>query len=525
MISRGIQESFERLFKGWYPLLHPATQGSTSGRCAPRSAGRKSHVKILMASSEIAPFASTGGLGEVMRSLPRALRRHGVDVIRIMPMHRCVWEGGHNLADTGLRLKVPVGYRVHTAEIWRHDGDILTLFVRRDEYFDRREIYALPDREYTDNFERFVFFQKAVAALLDTPEHAVEVVHGHDWTCGLIPFYLRHGIYGLGRPKREGTVFTVHNLQYQGIYPGSEFGLTNLPFSCFSIEGVEFFGQINCMKAGLVSSDISTTVSPSYANEIRTPEHGLGLDGVIRSLGDRFVGILNGVDTEIWNPADDSHIARTFTAEDPAGKRMCRSALLREMRLPENPDVPVVGMVSRMVDEKGFDILGEVVGQLVELPVMLVLLGKGTAIHQQAAAQWAAKWPERVAVRIGYDEGLAHRIQAGSDLFLMPSKSEPCGLSQLYALRYGTIPVVHQVGGLRDTIQNLSDDGSAGNGFSFDEYRGPALLSALRRAVTMWRQSSLWEKIVRRVMREDHGWAEPARRYIEIYERAVRRRA
>lgn len=480
-------------------------------------------MKILMASSEIAPFASTGGLGEVMRSLPRALRRHGIDVVRIMPLHRCVWDTGHDLNDTGVRLRVPVGYRVHTAEVWRHDDEIPTLFVRRDEYFDRREIYALPEREYTDNFERFVFFQKAVAALLDLPDHAVDLVHGHDWTCGLIPLYLRHGVYGLGRTGREGTVFTVHNLQYQGVYPGSEFGLTNLPFSCFSIEGVEFFGHINCMKAGLTSSDISTTVSPTYAREVRTPEHGLGLDGVIRSLGDRFVGILNGADTEIWNPVDDPRIAQNFSAENPAGKQACRAALLREVGLFDDVTVPVVGMVSRMVDEKGFDLLGEVIGHLVEIPSMLVLLGKGTAAHQEAASKWAAKWPKMVAVRIGYDEDLAHRIQAGSDLFLMPSRREPCGLSQLYALRYGTVPIVHRVGGLRDTIEDLSEDGSRGNGIAFDDYCADALLGALTRAVALWRQSDVWARIVRRIMSEDHGWSAPARRYIELYEQVLRR--
>ncbi|MCX7817742.1 MAG: glycogen synthase GlgA [Kiritimatiellae bacterium] len=477
-----------------------------------------------MASSEIAPFASTGGLGEVMRSLPRALRRAGVDVVRIMPLHRCVWEGEHDLSDTGTRLRVPVGYRVHTAEIWRHDGEVTTLFVRRDEYFDRREIYALPEREYTDNFERFVFFQKAVAALLDLAEYASDIVHGHDWTCGLIPLYLRHGIFGLGRSGRERTVFTVHNLRYQGIYPGSEFGLTNLPFSCFSIEGVEFFGNINCLKAGLTSSDVSTTVSPSYADEIRTPEHGFGLDGVLRSLGNRFLGILNGVDNEIWNPGTDPHIAQTFTAENLAGKQVCRSALLSEVGLPLEPTMPVVGMVSRMVDEKGFDLLESAMADIVQLPLKLVVLGKGTAAHQQAAIGWARQWPDRVAVRVGYDEGLAHRIQAGADLFLMPSRNEPCGLSQLYALRYGTIPVVHSVGGLKDTIRGLSADGAEGNGIVFTEYSAGALLSALRHAIALWRQERSWHTLMQRVMREDHGWSEPARRYLGLYEQILRPR-
>jgi len=479
-------------------------------------------VKAVFSSSEIAPFASTGGLGEVSRSLPAALRRLGVDLWRVMPLYRQVAEGGHRIADTGLRLKIPIGFRMHTAEVWNHPEDETpTYFIRRDEYFDRRELYALPDRDYTDNFERFVFFQKAVVALIDALGFAPDIVHGNDWTSGLIPLYLRHGIGGVGRTGREAAVFTVHNLAYQGIYPGGEFAMTNLPFSCFSIEGVEFFGNLNCMKAGLTSSAMTTTVSRSYAEEIRTPAGGCGLDGVLQSLGGRLVGIQNGVDDQIWNPGHDRLIKVAFDADHPEGKSACKAALLARSGFSHAMDVPLVGMISRLVDQKGLDLLAEAMPALMAMPLKIVLLGSGQEKYQVLCAEWARRWPDRFSATLGFDHKLAHRIESGADLFLMPSRSEPCGLSQLYALRYGTIPIVHATGGLKDTVREAGEGGLTGNGFRFESYTTPALLDAVQRALAMYAKPEAWTALRKRGMLEDHSWSKSAGEYLRLYEQVA----
>ena len=482
---------------------------------------KESEVKIAFVSSEIAPFASTGGLGEVSGSLTRALVKQGATVVRIMPMYRQVLEGNWSVRDTGRRLRIPVGYRVHTAEIWTDDQpECPTVFIRRDEYFDRRELYALPEREYSDNLERFIFFQKTVVAWLDETGWGADVVHGNDWTSGLLPFYLRYGITGSGRTGSEAMVFTVHNLAYQGIYPGADFPLTNLPFDCFSIDGLEFYGNINCLKGGLTQSHMVTTVSPTYAQEVRTPEFGCGLDGVLRTLGDRFVGILNGLDEERWNPAQDRFLVNTYDARDISGKRACKHDLLRRTGLGGRPERALAGIISRMVDEKGFDLLAEAMPRLVEMPLDVVILGKGTEKYHRLASEWMQRWPGRVWARIGYDEPLAHQIQAGADIFLMPSRIEPCGISQMCAIRYGTLPIVHATGGLKDTVKNLSDDGRSGNGIAFGDFTVDAFLAAIQRALTLY-GTDVWAEIVHRLLQEKNDWERPAREYLEVYGRAL----
>ena len=480
-------------------------------------------MRIAYVSSESVPYASTGGLGDVALSLPTALRRRGLDLVKILPLYRKVWEGGARLSDTGMRFRLPVGFRLHTAEIWRdEEADPPVYFVRRDEYYDRRELYSLPERDYDDNFERFVFFQKAVVALLEVLDYRADIVHCNDWQTALIPLFLKHGIQGFGRAGRERTVMTIHNLAYQGIFPGSEFGLTNLPFSCFSVDGMEFYGQINCLKAGILAADRITTVSPTYADEIRTELHGYGLDGVLRRVGDRLHGILNGADYAVWNPANDPHLPRCYTAEDvAAGKAAAKRTLLARFGAGADDGRPLVGMISRLVDEKGMDLLAETMPELMTRPLRLVLLGAGMERYQQMCREWARRWPDRFAATIGFDLGHAHLIEAGSDLFLMPSRHEPCGLTQLYALKYGTLPIVHSVGGLKDTIRDLSPDGSEGNGFAFVEYTAPALLAVLDRALGLFAQPAIWAAAVRRAMAEDHSWGRSAAAYEDVYRLAL----
>ncbi len=480
-------------------------------------------MRIAYISSESVPYASTGGLGDVAYSLPAALRRGGLELIKVLPLYRKVWESGIRLSDTGMRFRLPLGFRLYTAEIWRHEAaDPPVYFVRRDEYFDRRELYSLPERDYDDNFERFVFFQKAVVALLEVLDFRADIVHCNDWQTALIPLFLRHGLQGLGRSQSERTVVTIHNLAYQGIFPGSEFGLTNLPFSCFGVDGMEFYGQINCLKAGILAADRVITVSPTYADEIRTEAHGYGLDGVLRGIGNRLHGILNGADYAVWNPATDPHLPQPYTPENyEAGKAAAKRALLSRFGAGVENGLPLVGMICRLVDEKGLDLLAEAMPDLMSRPLRLILLGAGMERYHQMTREWARRWPDRFSVTIGFDLALAHLIEAGSDLFLMPSRHEPCGLTQLYALKYGTLPIVHSVGGLKDTICDLSPDGGSGNGFAFEDYTVPALLAAVDRALGLFAQPAVWRIAARRAMAEDHSWGRSAAAYAEVYRQAL----
>lgn len=480
-------------------------------------------MKVVFAASESSPFASTGGLGDVAQSLPRTLHAMGVEILRILPLYRQVAEGDFQLVDTGMRLKIPIGFRFYQAEIWTSDYIVpTTYFIRRDEFFDRRALYNLPERDYDDNFERFLFFQKAVVALLDALHFEADVVHCNDWNTGLIPLLLKHGIHGVGRGGHEASVFTIHNLAFQGVFPDSDFPLTNLPFGCFSIDMLEFYGQVNCLKAGLMSADITTTVSPRYAREIRTPEFGCGLDGALKTLGeDRLEGILNGIEYDQWDPSTDGQIEQNYSADRLDGKAACKRALQDHFHLPRRPDCPLLCMVTRLTDQKGMDLLVKAMESLLAMDIQFVLLGSGMKVYQDLCAKWAAAWSQKVGVHLGFDPPLAHRFFAGADLFLMPSRFEPCGLGQLYALRYGTLPVVHAVGGLDDTIRDIDEVKEMGNGIKFREYTAEALVESIQRALAQYHADpKSWQNLLGRMMACDYSWKKSAQAYLGVYQRA-----
>ena len=476
-------------------------------------------MKILYVASEINPFASTGGLADVTGSLPRALAREpGVEVCRVMPLYHQVAERGFHPRDTGVRIEVPVGFRTHPAEIWvTDDPGPTTYFIRRDEFFDRSYLYGTPEKDYDDNFERFVFFQKAVVALMDALELKVDVVHCNDWQTGLLPLFLRHGVRGMGRESRERTVFTIHNLAFQGIFPGSSYGITNLPYLYFHLDGFEFYGNVSCMKAGITSSDCVTTVSRTYAREIQTEPFGCGLHGLLARLGAKLVGIQNGVDYEDWNPATDQQIAGHFDVQNTAGKQACRLNLARLMGLPLKADRPIIGMVTRLTDQKGMDLLAESMPEIMQRDISFVVLGLGLQKYHDLCRQWAQKWPDRFAVKLDYDSPLARRIVAGADLVLMPSKFEPSGLNQLYAMRYGTIPLVNAVGGLEDTVEGISADGATGTGIKFRTYKPEALVAGLDQACALFSQPAVWQQIMVRAMAKDFSWGKAAHEYLDVY--------
>jgi starch synthase len=406
-----------------------------------------------------------------------------------------------------------------TAEIMQVDKPRpTTFFIRRDEYFDRSYLYSLPYRDYDDNFERFLFFQKAVVGLVDMLGLQLDLVHCNDWQTGLIPAFLKHGVNGQGRDGNERTLFTIHNLAYQGLFPSSNFSTTNLPLSCFSVDGFEYYGQINCMKAGIVFSDFVTTVSPTYAEEIRTEAFGCGLHGVLGDKGDRLTGILNGVDYALWDPATDQLIKSNYSPANLEGKASCKKDLRSVMKLARTPDTPVLGMVTRLTEQKGLDILAGAMEEIMRLDVCVAMLGTGEKKYQRLCQSWAQKWPGRFSIKLAYDNTLAHKIEAGADIYLMPSRFEPCGLNQLYSLKYGTLPVVHQTGGLSDTISEITADGTEGQGFVFQGYNADELVGAVKRAVSMYRKANAWKKSVSRVMQIDYSWKHAAREYSRLYE-------
>lgn len=479
-------------------------------------------MNILFVSSEIIPYASTGGLGDVASALPKALHDLGHTVIKVMPLYRSVMEGHFDVKDTGIRLDFAVGYRTMQAAVWKDQESPQTCFIRRDEYFDRAHLYGTSEGAYMDNCDRFVFFQKAVVALIDTLDVTVDVVHCNDWPTGLIPLYLEHGVRGFRRADGEKTVFTIHNLAYQGIFPGSEFATTGLPHACFSMNGLEFYQQMSFMKGGLTAADIITTVSRTYAREIQTPDGDCGLEDVLKSRRRDLIGIVNGVDYGLWEPSRDPFLHTPYSLDRIDGKKACKRDLVARAGLHMDTEVPLIGMVTRLADQKGLDILARAMPEMMKIDLGFILLGAGEEKYHRLCRSWMKQWPERFHFKCSYDEGWAHKIEGGADLYMMPSKFEPCGLNQLYSLRYGTVPIVYATGGLEDTIEAIHSDGVEGTGFKFTKYEPESLLRCIRQALRLHADRKLWRKIMKRAMKQDFSWTKPAREYCEVYEKLIK---
>ena len=477
-------------------------------------------MKILFAASEMTPFAKTGGLGDVVGALPIELAELGHEVSCCLPFYKCAREVAHNAKPTGLTFRIPLGSQTVSGDLMelRLRDRLQVLFVRRDEFFDRSELYHTDVRDYEDNAERFLFFSKVVIELIGLSRFRPDVVHCHDWQAAFIPVGATYRRQTLGPTFGAKSVFTIHNLAYQGLFPGATFPLTNLPGEFFSLAALEFYGQVNLIKGGIVFADAVTTVSPTHAREIQTPELGFGLDAVLRNRKADVAGILHGVDYRRWDPSTDRVIKQQYSAEHLDGKRVCKADLLRRMNLDVDETVPVAAFISRLTDQKGVDVLAAAVDGLLQLGVALVVLGKGERRYETSLTELAARFPNQMAVKIAMDEELAHQIQAGADIILMPSKFEPCGLTQLYALKYGTVPVVHATGGLRDTIRQFDANTAIGHGFTFAEHSPQALVDAVVQAVAVYRQPKLWESLMRNAMACDFSWRAPAKEYVKLYE-------
>ncbi|HEV8309095.1 MAG TPA: glycogen synthase GlgA [Methylomirabilota bacterium] len=486
----------------------------------------RDRLRILFVASEVEPFAKTGGLADVAGALPKALSALGHDVRVIMPKYAGVERTAGALRTVLPRLEVPLGTRTVEGSLLqgRADSAVPVYFLGQDAYYARPALYGTSEGDYPDNCERFVFFCRAVLAALPQLDWRPHLVHAHDWQTGLIPVYLET-LYRDDPDYRDvATVFTIHNLAYQGLFWHYDFPMTGLGWDLFTPAGIEFYGRINFLKGGLVFSDLLTTVSPTYAREIQTPEYGEGLDGVLRERSADLVGILNGIDYELWNPATDADLPKRYGPDDLDGKAACKAALRQEMGLadPGRP-APLVGVVSRLADQKGLDLVAAAVPAIVAAGGQFVLLGAGDERYERAFPELAQAHPGAVAVKIGFNIGLARRIYAGADCFLMPSRYEPCGLGQLISLRYGTIPIVRRTGGLADTIQEWSAEAGTGTGFLFDDMTPEACGAAVTRALAAYGNPTAWRRLVRNAMAEDVSWEASAEKYVNCYRKAVKK--
>ncbi len=490
-------------------------------------------MHIAFAASECIPFAKTGGLADVAGALPREIARLGHRVAVYMPLYARVRtriekeRAGAELEYAIRSLTIPFRYYNRFAGIvdgGTRDG-VQFYFVDCPEMFDRPELYGPGGGEYPDNAERFGLFCRAVleaAKQLGVPD----VFHVHDWQTGPIPLYLRTTYAGDPMLQHAATVLTIHNAAYQGTFPPATTEQLLFPWEVFTMDKVEQYDRFNFLKAGVVFADQLTTVSRRYAEEIQTPEFGGNLEGVLQRRAPDLHGILNGVDYGHWNPATDGNLAAHYTADDLSGKRVCRADLLHAFGLANVAEsTPVIGIVSRLATQKGFDLVAAIGEELAQREVAVVVLGTGEPVFENFFRSWAFRHPDRVAVQIRYDEAVAHKVEAGADIFLMPSRYEPCGLNQIYSLKYGTVPVVRATGGLDDTIEEWDAEKGTGTGFKFSGYDPHALLAELDRALAAFQDKESWQKLMRNGMAREYGWAKPASEYSLVYQEAARRRA
>jgi len=475
-----------------------------------------------MVGSEATPWSKTGGLADVIAALPPALEALGCDLTLVLPKYRGTDTTGADVRP--YRLQHGATTRSIAWHVLPLSANRRVVFVEAPEWFERPGIYGERGVDYADNATRFDLLALAALefATLNNPS-SWHIVHAHDWQAGLV--LLRLAI----EPRwaalaRAGRVLTIHNLAYQGVFPRETVPALGLPWDAFRLERGEFWGQFSLLKSGITSADLVTTVSPTYARETQTTAQGQGLDGVLRALGDRYVGILNGIDADVWDPATDPYLPAHFSVDDVAGKRECKRALLAAMGLPQGDDAlerPLIGMVSRLVAQKGMDLIHGARETLASFDANYIFVGTGEPKYEAMLNAWAAAHPTRVAARIGFDERLAHLIEAGADMFLMPSQFEPCGLNQMYSLRYGTVPIVTAVGGLHDTIQPYTARARHANGFKFAEQTPPMLARVVQRAIRLYHNPPAWRTLMRNGMIADHSWRASAAEYGKVYRRAL----
>jgi starch synthase len=482
-------------------------------------------MNIVFAASEGVPFSKTGGLADVVGALPRALAALGHHVSVYLPRYRQTRLTDPTTVVRSVTIPFDDQYRFASVVSGGSQGGVRYYFVEYPQYFDRDALYGTPAGDYPDNAERFALFSRAVleaSKVLGVPQ----VFHCHDWQSALVPVMLRT-LYAEDPAFRDvATVFTIHNMGYQGLFPPDTLPLLMLPWDLLTMSKMEFFGQVNFLKGALVYSDYVTTVSKKYSQEIQTTEYGFGLEGVLRDRAATVTGILNGIDYDEWNPQTDQFIAAKYSPQDPSGKLKCKQDLLQAFGIPNvDAKVPVIGIVSRFAAQKGFDLIAQIMDRLAREEMIMVVLGSGDRLYEEMFQRLNKQFPNKIAAKVAFDNAIAHKIEAGADMFLMPSRYEPCGLNQMYSLKYGTVPIVRATGGLDDTIEPWDARTGKGTGFKFSEYNGEALLLTIKHALLAYQDPSSWQTLMRNGMTRDFSWGASAREYGKVYERARQVRA
>jgi starch synthase len=482
-------------------------------------------MKLLLASSEVHPYSKSGGLADMVGALAKALGRAGHKVGVVTPLYQGIREKFPKLQRLDYSLNLPLGsawVQARVLTLQPSDG-VIIYFIDCPPFYDRPGLYNENHTDYPDNAQRFIFFSKCATHLARYLSWQPEIVHAHDWQTALVPLLVLHQKSREGWSNAPRSCLTIHNLAYQGNSPRGAYALTNLPLDYFGPDGAEFWGQFSLLKAGISFADLLTTVSPRYAREIATPALGCGLDEALRGRQHSLVGILNGVDYEEWNTARNPYLTHPYSAADLAGKASAKTELQKEFGLPVAPETPLFGSITRLAHQKGIDIELGALEEMLAANLQFVLLGSGEPQFERAFRNLAKRFPKKTAVRIGFSQSLAHRVEAGADFFLMPSRYEPCGLNQMYSLRYGTIPIVRVTGGLDDSVTDISEDIQTADGIKFFEYSARALAKAMRKAVVLYQSKDLLEHMRRNAMVADFSWDRTCHEYVREFERLLNR--
>jgi starch synthase len=488
----------------------------------------RKHMRILYISSEVEPFSKTGGLADVAGVLPARIAALGHKVAVFAPYYRVTRDGGFDIEPLKAQIEVPIRNRVQKAGLalgTLPGSDVPVYFLVHDRYYGRENLYHTPRGDYLDNAERFIFMSRACLEMVKVLKLKVDVIHANDWQSALVPIYLKTLYADDERLSGAASLLTIHNFAFQGMFWHWDMPLTGLDWKHFNWRELEYYGKVNFLKGGIVYADIVSTVSKTYAKEIQTPEFGQGLEDCLADRADSLFGVLNGVDYSAWDPATDGLIPAKYSADDLSGKAECKAHLQKKLGLPQEPRVPLIGMISRLTDQKGLDILAEAAEKILKLGCQLAVLGTGEEKYHRILEDLVKRYPQKVSVNLAFDNRLAHEIEAGADIYLMPSRYEPCGLNQLYSLRYGTVPVVRKTGGLGDTIRNYTPKGLASGkstGFVFTKYSGKAMLAVVKKALALYADDASWKKLVANGMAQDFSWDGSAKKYVALYRKAMR---
>ncbi len=475
-------------------------------------------IKILLVSSEVAPLVKTGGLADVAGELPNALKKPCCDIRIALPFYSKIPKDKFNINPLNKKITISIGKGQEEINLFETSifNNIPVYLIDHNEFFSRKELYKSDECDYPDNDKRFILLSKAVLEMLPYIDFIPDIIHCNDWQTGLIPLYLKN-FY----PYKTKSVFTIHNLAYQGLFPVDTLESAGLGQEYYNINSLEFYGKISFLKAGIIYSDIITTVSPKYAEEIQTKEFGCGLEGLLLAKKNNIVGIINGIDYNVWNPISDKIIKKQYDEKDLKGKKICKTDLQKNLNLPEKDDIPIIGMVTRLADQKGLDIFVKIFEKIMTLDLQFVLLGTGEKKYHEIFEKYASIYSKKASINLGFNSVLAEKIYAGSDMFLMPSYFEPCGLGQLISMKFGTIPIVRDVGGLHDTVipysKNINSKKITSTGFIFDKYSEDALLSCIVQALTVYKDQNIWEKLMQNAMKKNFSWQASAKKYLEIY--------